>query len=299
MSNPDYTVVICTRNRADVLPQCLDALAANAFDKSRYEAIVVDNGSADGTPAVLEAEGRRGRLPLRALSEPRPGVCRARNVAIAAGRGRYFLFLDDDALAAPKWLEGFDRHIQTRGSLIVQGRIWTRFLAPPPDWFDNEWLPRLGHLDLGEEVRPYDAHFHSGNLAVAREVFDRAGGFREDLGPGASGLGDDTEFGMRALGTGFSALYEPHAEVYHLVPPERLAFRAFMRRFYITGRAQPMFRRYDERGIRTVLYFLRASAPRAWRAVFGPGAKRRKGALLDTAEHLGRVVTILGKRRKP
>jgi glycosyltransferase involved in cell wall biosynthesis len=293
MRSPDYSVVICTRNRAEILRWCLDALAADPFDRGRFEVIVVDNGSTDGTPAVLEEETRLGRLPLKAIREPAPGVCRARNRAISAGQGGYFLFLDDDALAAPDWLSAFDAHIRLRGSEIVQGRIWTRFLSPPPAWFDEAWLPRLGHLDLGEEVRPFDAHFHSGNLAVARSVFDKAGGFREDLGPGASGLGDDTEFGIRALDAGFSAVYEPKACVHHLVPPERVMFRAFLRRFYTTGRAQPLFRRYSETRVRTALYFIRATFGRAGSVLRARTGKQRMAALCDEAEHWGRVVTLM------
>lgn len=76
---PSVSVAVCTRNRSRALARCLDSLAAQRFDSARTEILVVDNGSTDGTAAVVA--GRQARLPrLRSLSEPVPGLSRARNL---------------------------------------------------------------------------------------------------------------------------------------------------------------------------------------------------------------------------
>jgi glycosyltransferase involved in cell wall biosynthesis len=297
----DYTVVVPTHNRADLLPLCFDALADDSFDRSRYEVLVIDNASRDNTPGVVQEEIRRGRLPVRYYYEGEPGLDQARNAAIRNSDSRFMLFLDDDALVAKGWLAAFDKGLRSGRYQIVQGRIWTRFLQPPPPWFDDEWLPKLGHLDMGDETIPYDGHLHGGNLGVAREVFEKVGEFRPDLDVGAksSGLGGDTEFGLRAKAAGIEFLYEPDAAMYHLVPPERVTRKALMKRFYISGSSQPLFYTYDESRPRMLLYFLRKTLARTMRMIFTTNARRRMKALFDTAEHWGRVTAILEQRQKP
>ena len=61
------SVVIATRNRSVLLGRTLDALAAQRWPRERTEIIVADNGSTDGTRAVVEA-ARAGGLPVRYLT---------------------------------------------------------------------------------------------------------------------------------------------------------------------------------------------------------------------------------------
>ena len=73
-----------------------------------FEILVVDNGSTDATPEIVK-EYQKKRACLRYVQEPAPGVACARNRAIKETAGNFLAFLDDDAKAAPDWLEELSR----------------------------------------------------------------------------------------------------------------------------------------------------------------------------------------------
>lgn len=94
------TVAICTLNRAESLRRTLDSLAAMRLpDHLDWEVLVVDNGCADHTDAVIEAFA--GRLPIRREFEPRRGHTPARNHAVDAAKGEYIVWTDEMWLSIP------------------------------------------------------------------------------------------------------------------------------------------------------------------------------------------------------
>ncbi|MGH8519157.1 MAG: glycosyltransferase family A protein, partial [Panacagrimonas sp.] len=99
----DLSVLIATRSRADSLERTLQSMeAADVCDEVRWELVIVDNGSADRTPAMLQDWS--ARLPLRVLCVPESGQNRARNRALPDLRGRITVLTDDDVCVAPDWL---------------------------------------------------------------------------------------------------------------------------------------------------------------------------------------------------
>src|SRR5688500_3500637 len=94
------TVIICTRNRADQLRRTLESAAAvDTPEHVSWELLVVDNGSTDHTPEVVESFS--GRLPIRRVSEPEAGLSNARNRGVAEAKGDYICWTDDDVLIDP------------------------------------------------------------------------------------------------------------------------------------------------------------------------------------------------------
>ncbi len=93
----DFTIGICTHNRANDLRVTLQSLRQLRIPEGvRHEILVVDNASTDGTSAVASGFTDAG-FPVRLVREARLGVCAARNRALReAQRSRYLLFLDDD-----------------------------------------------------------------------------------------------------------------------------------------------------------------------------------------------------------
>jgi hypothetical protein len=78
----DITVIICTRNRAPQLRQALESAARlRVPDDLKWELVVVDNGSSDGTAEV--AASFKSRLPVRVIREETPGLSNARNRGVA------------------------------------------------------------------------------------------------------------------------------------------------------------------------------------------------------------------------
>lgn len=90
MSSPDLSIIIPTYNRLPLLQEALASFAGGLA--CACEIIIVDDGSADGTPAYLRTLG----APYRALFQDHRGSNAARNAGLRAARGRYVKFLDDD-----------------------------------------------------------------------------------------------------------------------------------------------------------------------------------------------------------
>lgn len=100
---PLVSVIIPVYNTIDYLPQCLDSLLNQPFEA--FEALVIDDGSTDGSAALADRYARRdGRI--RVIHQPNQGVSSARNRGLDAATGRYVAFVDAD-----DWVEAgyFDR----------------------------------------------------------------------------------------------------------------------------------------------------------------------------------------------
>jgi glycosyltransferase involved in cell wall biosynthesis len=199
--------------------------------------LVVDNNSGDHTREVVE--GFRGRLPIRYLFEPRQGKTRALNLALREARGELLLFTDDDVHLDPGWLEAFDEASRTHPEAgWFGGRIIPYWPAGRPAWLREECLPALsGYFvlyDLGGELRAYapsDDPPAGAGMAVRRSLFERVGGYREDLGPQGEqrGTHDDTELVERARAAGIHGVYVPRALCRHVILSERLGVRCFVK----------------------------------------------------------------------
>jgi glycosyltransferase involved in cell wall biosynthesis len=96
---PFISVVIPVWNSPDLIATCLSAIAAQTYPRDRYEVLVVDNGSTDGTADVA-----RSFSFVTLLSEPVAGSYRARNLGLRAARGEYVAFTDADCVPDPPWL---------------------------------------------------------------------------------------------------------------------------------------------------------------------------------------------------
>lgn len=101
---PKFSIIIPVYNVAPYLRECLDSVLAQTF--TDWEAICVDDGSTDGSGAILdEFVARDGRF--RVIHQKNAGVSAARNVALEKMRGEWFLFLDGDDMFRPDALEHF------------------------------------------------------------------------------------------------------------------------------------------------------------------------------------------------
>lgn len=94
------SVIVATRNRCAPLAETLEAMTRLVVPPAlTWELIVVDNGSTDGTSALLDRY--RARLPLRSVVEPVPGLSVARNAGLHVARGEVIAFTDDDCVVDP------------------------------------------------------------------------------------------------------------------------------------------------------------------------------------------------------
>lgn len=199
------SIVTATRNRAPLLRRCLAALCAQSLDPSRYELVVVDDGSADDTQAALGEARRTARCEIRGIHlHGRRGAPGARNVGIREARGEIIVFVDDDALAPPGFLAAhLDAHTTHDRPIVCRGPvIATRSL-------DRPFEARGGLLDIST------AYFDTDNGSVRRDRLLDAGLFDEAFSPyGWEGL----DLGVRLREMGLRRVFRRDAPLYHYQP---------------------------------------------------------------------------------
>jgi glucosyl-dolichyl phosphate glucuronosyltransferase len=239
------SIVIATHNRSALLEQTLGALARQRWPADRLEIIVSDNGSTDGTRAVVErAAGLPGGVPVHYLFVGQPGKSHAVNAALQVTRGEIIAFTDDDVQPDPEWIPALARAFEETNADFAAGRIRPIWEIEPPRWMSPSLYGVLAIPDNGSARLPIAADRPTqvmpigANMAVRAAVIARLGGLRTDLGKLAGSLrtGEDHEFFLRLLHAGCRGVYEPGALVGHVVPADRLKRGYFRRWLYQNGR---------------------------------------------------------------
>ncbi len=239
------TVILCTYNRCQSLAKTLESLAASALPGwIDWEVLVVDNNSIDQTREVVEDFCLRYPGRFRYIFEPHPGKSFALNTGVREAHGDVLAFTDDDVSIEPTWLQNLTASLNDGEWAGAGGRTLLEHTFSPPRWLTLEGPDDLGWalaplFDQGPqrcEIReaPYGA-----NMAFRKEMFEKHGLFRTDLGPrpGSEIRSEDTEFGRRLLFAGERLRYEPSAVVFHPVPENRVRKPFFLARFFDMGRA--------------------------------------------------------------
>lgn len=239
---PRVTAVICTHNRAALLPAALESLLAQSLPPTDYEILVIDNASTDETPEILQRYlASATEVQLRTAVQPLLGLSHARNLAVELAAGEIIAFLDDDAVASTEWLAALLETYQLAPQAwAVGGRILPIWEVPRPDWLQDKLLGQLSLLDLGDqilELAPPQA-LYGVNCSFRASVFAALGLFRTDLGRRASQLwgSEESELQARIREHHGAILYNPKALVWHAIPASRLRRRYFVRLAYYKGR---------------------------------------------------------------
>jgi glycosyltransferase involved in cell wall biosynthesis len=233
---PAISVIIC----AYTTDRWLDLLAAvDSIRKQTRPAleviVAVDHDSAlagrarELRPPVLVTENRGTR-----------GLSDTRNAGIALARGDVIAFLDDDAFAAPEWLERLAAGYTRPEVLGVGGAVEPRWAGGRPRGFPTEfdWVVGCTYRGLPTSTEPV-RNLIGANMSFRREVFDGTLTFRAGIGRvGAQPEGcEETELCIRARRgrPGAVLLYDPSARVAHRVPRQRAGWRYFRARCFAEG----------------------------------------------------------------
>ena len=195
---PPLSVVVCVYNAAAYLDACLASLAA--LEHPRYEVLVVDDGSTDGSLAIARRHG------VEVVALRHAGVSAARNAGVAAARGEVVAFLDADEEATPWWPKLLWRGMEATGADAVSG-------------------PNLPYATDGLQARAVSAlpgaavpvvepggvaeHLTCCNLAARRELL------REVPFDESRAAGEDVAFTFAARDRGARLYYLPTAAVHH------------------------------------------------------------------------------------
>src|SRR5215218_10117797 len=219
---PLVSVVICTRDGAATLDDCLEGVAALRYPA--VETIVVDDGSTDSSAAIAEAHG------ARVISTPNRGLSAARNTGLHAACGEIVAYLDDDARPDPDWLT----YIAAAFARSQHGAVGGPNLPPPGDGDIAACVTNApggpAHVLLSDT---HAEHLPGCNLAVRRDALLSIGGFD----PRFRTAGDDVDVCWRLTEAGHTLGFHPTAVVWH---HRRASVRGYWRQQRGYGRAEAL-----------------------------------------------------------
>jgi len=227
-----YSIVIPAYNAAGTITAGLRALENQTVPRLRYEVIVVDDGSTDGTSEVVEqfiqshALTTEARQPAGSLSDELPAVAKllrqphwgaaaARNAGAQAARGDIIVFLDADCVPASDWLERLAASLSGDAVAGAGGRVSTQ---------QRGLIPRFVQLEYDERYervarRRYIDFISSATAGYRRKVFQEIDGFDTAM------LGaEDVDLSFRLAETGHKLVFAPDAVVYHTHPESLWAY---------------------------------------------------------------------------
>lgn len=260
----------------------LDALAAQTYG-GEWEVVVLDNGSTDGSDALVMAWA--SRLPgLRVERVAARGISNVRNAARTVARGDLLAFCDGDDVVVPGWLAALAAAAETYD--VVGGRLDDRALNPPHVVRWRGAIPQdalmvpLGYLPFAP----------GGNCAVWGDVIDALGGWDAAYVAGS----DDVDFSWRAQQRGYTVGFAPDAAIAYRY---RADATGLYRQFFRYGRTEALLQRRfpaPRHGVAELL--------RVWRRLLrrAPALRRndddRVVLLRECAYHAGRLVGSLRER---
>lgn len=212
---PDVSVVVPARDADRTLGRTLAALA-DQEGELEYEVIVVDDGSRDHTADIARAAGP----PVVLIDQPPAGPAAARDRGVSHSSAPLLAFCDADVFPTRGWLKAGIEALAEAD--IVQGKV-----LPDP-------AATVGAFDRTIWIASQVGLWEAANLFVRRDVFNRAGGFREVIRPRTGKpLAEDVWLGYRALAAGARPAFAPAALAYHAVFPRTwIAYAAERRRLW-------------------------------------------------------------------
>jgi glycosyltransferase involved in cell wall biosynthesis len=236
---PDLSVIICTRDRSELLRNTLGSIVQQQCAPWIVEIVVVDNGSTDDTKEVVSSFADKG-VTVKYLYEPQQRIGHIRSVGFEASEGRYIAYLDDDAVPVQGWcatvcktleqLEQSSRH--SVGAL--GGPIEPVFEGGRPQWFssDFDWVYAI--VDLGTHRRqfPKGGFPVSANMALLRSVH------LANPWDDSARMCEDADLCRRIEDKGLQLIYVPEMKVYHYISERRLTHDWLANRYFTEGLAQ-------------------------------------------------------------
>lgn len=283
----EYSVIVPVYNRREQIADCVRAVLACDFPRDRFELLVVDNGSTDGSAKAAEEAG------ARVLREARPNRCAARNRGANEAAGRWLVFTDSDCLPEAGWLEALDRAVAALPPGSPVAGLGGRIASAPPQNPVEAYAELRGILDQAKFLEPGRLNSPpfaaTANLAVRRSAFLEAGGFDPE-----SQWGEDADLCWRLAEAGGTLQYVPEAAVIHC---HRATPRELWRQTRGYGRAHAwQFRRWRSKWGRRVwfeprhyMWALKGLLKSPWCWLSGHTPLQRRMGWYDAIANLGLI----------
>ena len=240
-----YSAIIPVYNRPDELEELLQSLTLQTFKD--FEVIVVEDGSSQ--PAHQEANRYKNQLTIKYFVKENAGQGFARNYGFERAEGDWLLVFDSDAIIPETYFEEVDKFLNNHPEVKAFGG---------PDASHPSFTPMQKAISYsmtslfttggirGGEKRVGEFHPRSFNMGVAREVYQKIGGYK------ITRMGEDIEFSIRIIENGFQTALIPQAFIYH---KRRTNLSQFYRQLHFFGRARINISRFYPNEIKLVHLF--------------------------------------------
>lgn len=243
MSTPLVSIAICTYERPGLLERALrSVLVQEGIDRGNVEIVVVDNSDSGSARVVIDGLNRTARPQIRYAQAHPANISVARNTAIAAARGAWIAFLDDDLAVEPGWLAAILDAIERYDFDAMFGAISAEF-ADPTSYSEvaDHTFARKSDAPAGiplaalGRMPQQDFPLSTANCVIRRAALATMDALF-DPRFGQSG-GEDFHFFLRLERGGGRYGWLPNAACIEAVPPHRCAEEYLLRRYYAGGQA--------------------------------------------------------------
>jgi glycosyltransferase involved in cell wall biosynthesis len=231
------SVVVCTKNRADLLADVLQTLCVQTLPTVCYEVIVVDNDSKDHTRMITE-HYCRDYDNVRYCIELQHGLSNARNRGWQEANGLYVAYVDDDCKVPTQWLAVANEIIEQFAPAAFGGPYYAFYKTPKSYW----WKDCYGTFEQSKSSCSLSQreYLRGGNIFISRSVLKDMCGFDTTLGMNDHkiGYGEESELQRRIRETMPDALiyYDTKLYVHHLIRPEKMTLLWALNSYFVGGR---------------------------------------------------------------
>jgi len=227
------SIIICTYNRENLLREALESLVSQ---QGKFEIVVVDNNSTDGTGEMIKQYS--GLSNLVYVKENIQGLSYARNRGWREAKYDYVGYIDDDGRATDGFIKEACHIIEEFSPDAFAGPIYPYYNTPVPSWFKDEYETHYHYSTSG--WLPRDTKISGGNMFFRKSVLEKSEGFSEHFGMVGDqiGYGEESELIQRLYDQGSKLYYSLDLRAEHIVRENKLNMPFLAMRNFEQGRAR-------------------------------------------------------------
>jgi len=235
MTEPQVTIVICTFNRAELLPETLPSLSNQTIDKTLFNILFINNNSTDNTHAIIKkfcSEQKNAQI----ITETKQGLSHARNRGFVESKTKWIAYIDDDAKISENYIEKLLATIKYYNFDCIGGIYLPWYKYGKPTWYLDRYA---SNGELLPETGPLENEYASGGvLTVKKSVLEHLGGFPSTLGMhgGKIAYGEEIHLQDSMRKAGYKIGFNPELIIYHLVSRSKMSPWWFVKRGFAEGR---------------------------------------------------------------